>query len=974
MVQFTPEHAKAGLIPSSRSLSEAAEGSAEALIQWVASVNLPDSLSSQAVETREEAVQTFFAFGSPHVVSHAAKLVEWLESVLANSNNNLKLPAESEAFPATFKKLPDSIVERVLTLAGGIPRFYAGVKRQMEVLKPLLQDMMFDNTHNRQLETFRATQRAAARAVALARYQKLSVTPATETLQDSDLFDNIFGGSDNVNLDTFMGELSNFAIGQGRLGFLHSGGDRGHTLALVLQKAELDYKCPPFVDKLSALVAIYTRYMLRSKEAYLSAGIEWPGVPAEATDLLSVCSDMCTSGLEGTSVSLCSALQVWRSGHDSSDDVALAIYMSLRFTGISAHHIANEVIFPLLKRDVTEKVEVDAIVALIGERAPMVFVPLREVSLATAQASDTAGSGGFASTDVGPVDLSQEKIRGFKRTEISSATQSRWLGLEMIDKDGNHCTVTGIGAPESVFDLELWFTASLLHSPNVPVRMTRDQVFKAHLNWASRQSEATPDPVLALQAALGMVPPITSVSGTHNSAEVIGQGAWGTSKNISALGHLLGTQVPGAGGSSFVVSDAQRDRVVAHAVATPTNNRDSAANALTLEFLEKVQGTITNRTGKICSKEHTSRPAASTQLETMVKIVLAKQYNGNDEYWWGAREVIQIMRAHFGRLQVPGKAKGKDPYLDLRYLQFKEEGHAQPQEFANDRASVIRFGEALEMAKELDITACPKRLEGWDHLIAIVQRKVKGSQRRCEPQDIYNYVSLSMGLLGIEFSQCVTVNLHPGELPSFHSLRDFHDLLPPALEKLNHGRRDRDRVAAEVGAELARIGMSVGSADGSKKKKREVSFGPDEVQPKHGSPGAREAALIDKHTKQLAKVEKQLAEEKRKVAAGGKGGGGKGAGGKGGGGKGGGGKGGASTKPCSICGKLDHGAVAGKATWQEWNLVLKAARNQCKLAWETKPEAIDAVHQQRCYDFARGGKNGCSQGTACIKGSHLPAG
>ena len=182
MVQFTPEHAKAGLIPSSRSLSEAAEGSAEALIQWVASVNLPDALSSQAVETREEAVQTFFAFGSPHVVPHAAKLVEWLESVLANSNNNLKLPAESEAFPATFKKLPDSIVERVLTLAGGIPRFYAGVKRQMEVLKPLLQDMMFDNTHNRQLETFRATQRAAARAVALARYEKLSVTPATETL------------------------------------------------------------------------------------------------------------------------------------------------------------------------------------------------------------------------------------------------------------------------------------------------------------------------------------------------------------------------------------------------------------------------------------------------------------------------------------------------------------------------------------------------------------------------------------------------------------------------------------------------------------------------------------------------------------------------------------------------------------------------------------------------------------------------
>jgi hypothetical protein len=134
--------------------------------------------------------------------------------------------------------------------------------------------------------------------------------------------------------------------------------------------------------------------------------------------------------------------------------------------------------------------------------------------------------------------------------------------------------------------------------------------------------------------------------------------------------------------------------VVAHAVATPTNNRDSAANALTLEFLEKVQGTITNRTGKICSKDHTSRPAASTQLENMVKIVLAKQYNGNDEYWWGAREVIQIMRAHFGRLQVPGKAKGKDPYLDLRYLQFKEEGHTQPPEFGNDRASVIRFGEA----------------------------------------------------------------------------------------------------------------------------------------------------------------------------------------------------------------------------------------------------------------------------------------
>jgi hypothetical protein len=147
---------------------------------------------------------------------------------------------------------------------------------------------------------------------------------------------------------------------------------------------------------------------------------------------------------------------------------------------------------------------------------------------------------------VGPVDLSQEKIRGFKRTEISAATQSRWLGLEMIDKDGQHATVTGIGAPASVLDLELWYTAFLLHAPDVPVRMTRDQVFKAHLNWASRQSEATPDPVTALQAALGMVPPITSVSGTHNSAEVIGRGAWGTAKSISALGQLLGTQVPAA--------------------------------------------------------------------------------------------------------------------------------------------------------------------------------------------------------------------------------------------------------------------------------------------------------------------------------------------------------------------------------------------------------------------------------------------
>jgi hypothetical protein len=305
-------------------------------------------------------------------------------------------------------------------------------------------------------------------------------------------------------------------------------------------------------DKTPRSVAViimffYARFMLRSETMFEDAvpPIKWPGVPEVAVKLAKAfrikCGNIVGGDRDGTRRTgeqamrlLLHGVSLYYTATDTLQDMTLRWYLFLRYGGLEDHDIASTV-RKVFKNSTKGVYTPSEWLALFKVKDPSSTPPVGQLlggSSMTISAADHSAPD-FASSSVGPVDLSSATVDGFLLSDLNHTNAAVLNCSRLLAANGSCGIVTGVAASRMGDENTRQLTLNVRYiDNNVDVPVSVEQVFKERLAYdgCSSQQLSGTGSADALKTACAAVTQLNHLSQNHKCSDVMNPAA---TKNAS---------------------------------------------------------------------------------------------------------------------------------------------------------------------------------------------------------------------------------------------------------------------------------------------------------------------------------------------------------------------------------------------------------------------------------------------------------